>query len=268
MLGGMIMFDKKRCMDNIYAIARDRKIKIGDLERKAGVSSGYLSKLNKEENTATPGVELLLHIANVLGVSMDFLVSANYTELGENEIYFAHFIDKLMIGTEKQKVVWEIESGAYLNSNIEGEGFTHPLFINAPSVIEHPETGRLIDFVKNIYQSRFLAIDDVRKFGNCYHCELSSSQKLYMMQLHLGNENYNNGEVRIPWQEEKEHIEIELYLVDNRGNVSPLCSTFSVEGEMRDLIWKMYEMVSADRRTINVSSAVKGVIDDFMKLDW
>ena len=54
-----------------------------------------------------------------------------------------------------------------------------------------------------------------------------------MMQLHLGNENYNNGEVRIPWQEEKEHIEIELYLVDNRGNVSPLCSTFSVEGEMR-----------------------------------
>ena len=72
--------------------------------------------------------------------------------------------------------------------------------------------------------------------------------------------------VRIPWQEEKEHIEIELYLVDNRGNVSPLCSTFSVEGEMRDLIWKMYEMVSADRRTINVSSAVKGVIDDFMEI--
>ena len=47
-----------------------------------------------------------------------------------------------------------------------------------------------------------------------------------------------------------------------------LCSTFSVEGEMRELIKKMYDMVSTDRRTINVSSNVKGVIDDFMKLEW
>ncbi len=263
------MFDKKRCMDNIYAIAKDKKIKIGDLEKEAGVSGGYISKLNKEDNKAIPSIEILLSIAKVLGVSLDFLVSVNYAELGENEIYFSTFIDKLILGTEKQKVVWEIESGSYLNSNMEGDGFEHPLFISIPSVVEHPETGHLIDIVKNTYQSRFLAIDDVCKFGNCYHCELSKKQKLYMMKVYLGDANYSSEEeLRICYYTKPEHMEIELYIVDERNNVSPLCSTFSVEGEMRELIKKMYDMVSTDRRTINVSSNVKGIIDDFMKLEW
>lgn len=265
------MFDKKRCMDNIYAIAKDKKIKIGDLEKEAGLSSGYLSKLNKEDNKAVPSIDTLLPIANALGVSLDFLVSVNYEELGENEIYFSNFIDKLMVGTEKQKVVWEIESGSYLNTNSEGSGFVHPLFIACPSVVEHPETGQLIDYIRNIYQSRFLAINDINCFDNCYHCELSSTQSLYMMKFELGSENYKS-EDEDPFERamrnNQTHIEIELYIIDNRKNVNPLCSTISVEGEMRELIFRLYNMVASDKRTINVSSSVKGVIDSFMKLDW
>ena len=94
------MFDKRVCMDNIYAIAKDKSIKIGDLEKKAGLSTGYLSKLSKEGNTAIPGIETLSTIADALSVSMDYLVSVNYRELNKDEKYVSSFIEKLIKGTE------------------------------------------------------------------------------------------------------------------------------------------------------------------------
>ena len=274
------MIDKKILMDNIYSIAKDKKIKIGDLEKTADVSAGYLSKLNKEDNTAVPNTDMLMAIATALGVSLDFLVSVDYSTLGDNEKYFANFIDKLISGTEKQKLAWEIESGAYLNSNREGESFDHPLFIASPSVVEHPETGRLIDYIQNVYQSRFLTTTEYISFGNSYHCELSHTQRLYMMYVLPSEKNY----VRTA-EEHRDFAfdsyqtidgvtakvnpaEVELYLVDLRNSVSPLCSTFTVEGKLRDLIFKLYSIVSGDRRTVNVSSKVKNAIDEFMRLDW
>ena len=43
------MYDKARCLNNIYALAKERGIKIGDLEESAGVSRGYLSRVAKPD---------------------------------------------------------------------------------------------------------------------------------------------------------------------------------------------------------------------------
>ena len=43
------MYDKARCLNNIYALAKERGIKIGDLEESAGVSKGYLSRVAKPD---------------------------------------------------------------------------------------------------------------------------------------------------------------------------------------------------------------------------
>lgn len=67
-------FDKRRCMSAIYAIAKEKGVKIGDLEKETGVSTGYLSKLNKEENTSSPSIELLVAAAQLLGVTVDMLI--------------------------------------------------------------------------------------------------------------------------------------------------------------------------------------------------
>ena len=103
------MFDKKLCMDNIYAIAKDKGIRIGELEKVAGLSAGYLSKLSKEGNTAVPGIESLSLIAQTLGVSIDALLSVDYKELNDDEKYLAAFIEKLIRGTESNMLAWEIE---------------------------------------------------------------------------------------------------------------------------------------------------------------
>ena len=265
------MFDKKLCMDNIYAIAKDKGIKIGDLEKAAGLSAGYLSKLSKEGNTAVPGIDSLLLIAQALGISIDALVSVNYKDLNKDEKYLAAFIEKLISGTESRKITWEIEGAAYLNSNDTGEGFEHPLFISVPSVIENPASGDLVDYVGNVYQSRFLRINDVNSFDNCYHCELGKGgDTLYMMKLNLGDKNYpkEDGEFDISKYSYISHEEVELYIVDTHGKVNPLCSTFSVGQEMKKLIEKLYAAVYGDGRFIGMSSETRRTIDRFMNLEW
>ena len=89
------MFDKKRCIDNIYVLAKEQGMKIGDLEEKAGVSKGYLSRINKEENTSIPGIDLLASIADQFHVGIDYLVDCQLDTLTTNERFVLQFIDRL-----------------------------------------------------------------------------------------------------------------------------------------------------------------------------
>ena len=86
------MFEKAVCIDNIYALAKDKGLKIGDMEEKAGASKGYLSRLNKEGNTAVPPIDFLNSIADQLGVSLDFLVNYKKDQLTEGEDFLLKFL--------------------------------------------------------------------------------------------------------------------------------------------------------------------------------
>ena len=107
---GKMEFDKRRCMSAIYAIAKEKGVKIGDLEKEANVSTGYLSKLNKEENTSSPSIELLVAVARVLGVTIDMLVYSEYEGLSSNEKYMLKFLDRLIKKTLSGELQWEKET--------------------------------------------------------------------------------------------------------------------------------------------------------------
>lgn len=264
------MFDKKLCMDNIYYLAKEKGVKIGDLEKGAGLSTGYLSKLSKEGNTAVPGIDSLLEIANALSISIDALVSIDFRVLNSNEKYFEAFIEKLIRGTDSGKVTWEIEGGAFLNSNNTGDNFVHPLFLPTPSAIPDPVTGELVDYIANVYQSRFLRFNSRIHFSNCYHCELGEGGDIfYMMKINPDKRNYPERSIEeIMEKPEVIYEEVELYIVDRNEIVKPLCSTYSVGEEMRKIIAKLYSKVSGTGNYINLSSDTKSIIDDFMNLNW
>ena len=186
----------------------------------------------------------------------------------------AAFIEKLIRGTESNKIAWEIEGGAYLNANNTGGSLDHPLFIRIPSAVENPVTEELVECAYNVYQSRFLQYDDVKGFENCYHCDLGENgDKLYMMKLSLGNKNYPAKE--LDFDEliegnglEELHEEVELYLVNRMGKVNPLCSTYSAGTEIIKIIDRLYSTVDGDGRFISMSSETRSVIDRFMELKW
>ena len=83
-------------------------MKIGQIEKEAGIRLGYMSRLEKEGNTAEPSMEFIVTAAKLLKVCIDTLISVDLTGLTPTEQYIVSFFDKLkihcrtdLIGTEK-----------------------------------------------------------------------------------------------------------------------------------------------------------------------
>lgn len=65
----------KVIIDNILFLANKKGISKSDLEKEAGISAGYISRLSRPENTTVPNVEVLLAFSKKLGVTVDYLVN-------------------------------------------------------------------------------------------------------------------------------------------------------------------------------------------------
>ena len=92
----MASFDKNRCLNNIYFLVKEKNLKIGDLEAGAGVSIGYISRLNKDDSKATPSIEFLVSVADKLDVTIDALIQYDYTTPTASERYVMDFLDRLI----------------------------------------------------------------------------------------------------------------------------------------------------------------------------
>ncbi len=250
---GKMEFDKRRCMSAIYAIAKEKGVKIGDLEKEAGVSTGYLSKLNKEENTSSPSIELLVAAARLLGVTVDMLIYSEYEGLSANEKYVLKFMDKLVNDTLSGELQWEKETKKQL-LNVDcgydqGEAYAaHPLF----DVKEVPiEEGRYR--LEPCYCSRFFPEGDTLIAGDGFHAALSPSDaELYIMKVDNEIANMEIG-----------YDQFEVYLV-NRGSVKPLgCSDF-VCGEISRQIQNLYKVIVDADSNLGINDEVKGIIDLYM----
>ena len=225
-------FDKRRCMSAIYAIAKEKGVKIGDLEKEAGVSTGYLSKLNKEENTSSPSIELLVAAARLLGVTIDMLIYSEYEDMSPNEKYVLKFLDRLINQTLSGELQWEKETKKQLlNVNCDYMGneayAEHPLLEASETPVGDGQY-RLDAY----YNSRFYPDGDTLIAGDGFHAVLAPSDaELYIMKV----------------ENEESHMEIgydqfEVYLV-NKGSVKPLgCSDF-VCGEVSRQIQNLYKVI-------------------------
>lgn len=116
--------DGKKVINNIYWLAKEQKVKIGDLEVAAGVSSGYLSKIAKEEIATIPGAEILYKISRKLMVSVDNLLTINYSNINPTEKYLFDFLEKLIDSTNQSKIDWKLESPSLIRESYE----CHPLY--------------------------------------------------------------------------------------------------------------------------------------------
>ena len=248
-------FDKKRCMSAIYAIAKEKGVKIGDLEKEANVSTGYLSKLNKEENTSSPSIELLVAVARVLGVTIDMLVYSEYEGLSSNEKYMLKFLDRLIKKTLSGELQWEKETKKQLLNlecgyDLSGEAYVrHPLF----TVTETPAGGEGKFYLTPCYCSRFFPEGDTLIAGDGFHAALSPSDaELYIMKVDNEIANMEIG-----------YDQFEVYLV-NGGSVKPLgCSDF-VCGEVSRQIQNLYKVIVDADSNLGINDEVKGIIDLYM----
>lgn len=237
----MSTFDKKRCLANIYFLAKEKNIKIGDLETAAGVSTGYLSRINKEDNETNPSVELLIAVASELGVSLDALINYEFDKQTSTEIYLLKFVEKLTQDTLNADYPWEKESKATFAEleNNHNNYVQHPLFLGFDPYDEQ---------ATNIHYNSHFGNGEIVIGGDCFNAEMPDGTRIYLMRV-----------TRRP-------IEVsgfELYLV--QGNVTtPLC-TDTMPGGFAEALTNLYAAAVESCKHIKLDTKVRGIIDAFME---
>ena len=240
------IFDKKTCLDNIYYLAKQKNIKIGELESKAGVSAGYLSRINKDDNTTNPGIEVLVSIANELEVPLEILIRSNLSTLTGTDEYILRFLKKLLKDTDSDTLIWDKMLSNDLYSFIKGTldaGYysSNPLFA-AGIDPDFPEDGPWL--VYNPIDDESFNVSKIKDF---FYTKLSGLDTLYLVVI----------------EPTDDHAYCELRLVSD-GKAEEICSTKQSPLSVSEIIRGLYKSINFSRSRLHIKQAVKSVIDAYL----
>lgn len=237
----MSTFEKSICISNIYYLVKEKGLKIGDIEEAAGVSPGYISRLNKEENKTVPGIEFLLSVSEALNVSLEGLLKCVYTTLSPDERKVVNFLTKLLSDSNSYKILWEKQPRNQLyavDCDCDGYYATHPLM----------ETNSNNEAY---FSSKFHA-DSNSMIQECYEAWLNNSSKLFLIFVNYLN---NEGE---------ETSGFELYMQLQRRCI-PIC--FAVKGKESPFWTLLVSLLSAAKNSsshVHLDEDAKKVIDFYL----
>ena len=82
-------------------------MKIGDVEKMVGVSTGYFSRVSKNQYKASLSIESLVKIANLFEVSIDALLFADFESHNPGDDCLLNLICKLIKLTEGGEINWK-----------------------------------------------------------------------------------------------------------------------------------------------------------------
>ena len=240
-------FDKKRFLRNTHYLANEKKMKIGDLEKNAGVSVGYLSRLGKEDNKSIPGVEVLLSFSNLLEVGIDALVNSDLTALTSTEKFLCNFLDGLLSKTNSFEYIWEIEKLEQLNSiGLDVNGIPeHPLYRTNSSCYDTS-----VSVAE--YDSLFHRGEKIDLCGDIVKVLINAGVWTYIAKVTL-----STGELSLS------NIEYELYFVQG-SSIEPVCSSTMGNGIFNNKLATLYLAARESGKHIKISNNAKNIINDFM----
>ena len=96
------VFRKDLLLNNV---SFDKNIKIGEVETQAGVSVGYLSRIVKDNSGSNlPLLDVIMAFSEKLGVSMDSLLTVDFSKLSANEEYLSNFCYAILAKTKSRKI--------------------------------------------------------------------------------------------------------------------------------------------------------------------
>lgn len=253
----MKSFDKKICLANIYYLAKEKNIKIGDLETAAGVSVGYLSRINKEDNETNPSIDFISKVAESLNTGIDTLINVDLSGLTPTERYLISFMEKLKRDTSADKLDWERSSADSLNRmecDCNGDVY-HPLFRYETFLergeTEYPEEVSRVVFVSQTYDCHTHINDD------CFSLKLKNDTTLYLMDICKSVYRRNESGV----------FAREIWIHRPAVGAQFLCSNIEM-GSLSALVDELYFIVKESSKHPKIKKELQAIIDAFMADDF
>jgi len=224
---------RKQILNSILAKAQEYKINKGDLEKKAGMTPGYLAKTFTEESKSNTLLDFIANVAEIFNVSIDALINVPLDKLTQNEKYFLDFLDKVLRDTDFGRIVWEKESAESFKDWTFREN--HPLFTHVGSY----------DNSDYIYNSLFY--DNVEVMGDCYKVDIENN-KLYFMCV--GSEN--------------EFLFYEFYFLTAEGIVK-VCN-ICISSPLWKFVEILYKAAAESSKHIKIEKSLKNIIDNYLAI--
>ncbi len=246
-------FDNDIFFKNINYLLKTKGIKVGELESYAEVSTGYISRVRKEENSK-PGIDFIVKAAEKFGVSVDDLIGVDMEKLTNTEVYIISFLNKLIEDTHSEKLMWEKETPEYL-SQIDTDQYGDPEHVllsleNVTYINGRVQTSsKAIVFASNTFGIQ------TKIHGDCYNLRLKNGAMLYLMDIE---------KIPTDYEEETEYAKEILMLIPGRGRQF-LCSSKSSTFE--DKIEALFVTLAEYFQHPLIKTDFRNIIDAFMQDD-
>lgn len=250
-------YNKNTCVNNIYKLVKEKNLRIGEIESISGVSVGYFSKLLKEGNTASPSIEVLSKISDILNVSLDTLCKNDLSSLSDTDLYINNFLSSLIKKTNEGEFIWIKESKLALNSELvdELESKSKKFFefedVPYKGETEYPEYHE-----RPVFKSLFRKGELLEAFDDCFYLELPTSSTVFLMNISRINNGINRNI--------ESDVDIEIYI--QYGNeICPITRLQSKEESTFDnIIRDLYTSAKESSKHNFLNRTARNAIDSYM----
>ena len=245
-------FDSNILFENIDYLIKKLDKKIGDVEKEAGVSVGYIARMNKVGGSR-PGIDFIINIAKILNVSVDTLCTIEISKLTQTEEYLLNVVTKLYHDTVEGICIWEKESVQTLNNiGYDSQGnIEHPLFSDVD--IDSDEESVFGPRSRVMFVSAAFG-EGTEILNDCFHTVMKNGAKLYLMSVRHA----------VKAEQYDEAIEMWMYLP--YGSREFLCNTINSE-QLQQPLYHLYQGVRENNKHPIISNNARYILDAFMRND-
>ena len=247
-------FNKTLCIQNIRYLLRKRDVRLGDIEKASGNSPGYLSRLEKPDNTTDLGIEFLMNAADMLGVSVDDLVRGQLIQRTPNEEMLLSFIEKLINNTRNDTLFWSVETMEFHSQCKKldvSETQPHALYDLKHEMDSETEEMTPVGWH---YCSLFSFFNTVVVCGTSFHSEINDNGDIiYIMKC-----KDENGETT-----SKEPF-YEMYHMESSGEINPLYCTRHSEKMISSRIENLYRQIQESMDHVKLSDSTKNMMLEYL----
>lgn len=249
-------FNKQNCFANIRALLKQNPdIKIGMIEKEAGIRLGYMARLEKPDNTAEPSMEFIITAAKMLGVTVDMLINGQIDGLNENERFVLSFLDTLIVDTENGDLSWEKETPKELENVQYFDGEPQHILMKKAEYYDivggdYPELIETRTEYNSLFFNDTLRVD---LLGNVYHVMLPRTDTtIYIAHF--------------------EHATTDIFAKDDQYEVlvlqdtlTGLCGSCQSCAEIREQMIRLYKTIDQMNSGLGLTEGIKHTLSFYMK---
>ena len=244
--------DSKKIVENIQFLAKNKGIKIGELEKKAGVTVGYLSRFLNSESSV-PKLDVIYTIANELGVNIDSLLSDEYISLNETDLYMVSTIYSLVKKTKERKIIWNRQTFNYITS-LRISNTSIGYIVDHPLSVARKANGVMKVMLWSYYKSKAIEV-----FNDIFVCQ-KGDNTFYLVSYFDSEEFDTNYELYCYNTHNKRRVEDCIIKICNAsGQISKESIYVSLKA--------LYEACEAASRTPIIDDNVKEAINILLDED-